>query len=87
MAFKHLCTLVDCHSLNSYLPTFAPRSISFYPQIYQNWRRKSVQGLSFDFTVSLSGGGDDWWSWPMLLFLFFWCLEVLVTTTDCILSS
>lgn len=30
---------------------FACWSISFYPQIYQNWRRKSVQGLSFDFTV------------------------------------
>ena len=24
-------------------------SLSFYPQIYQNWKRKSVIGLSFDF--------------------------------------
>lgn len=24
-------------------------SISFYPQIYQNWKRKSVVGLNFDF--------------------------------------
>ncbi|KAL5266460.1 hypothetical protein ACHWQZ_G003750 [Mnemiopsis leidyi] len=28
---------------------FASWSISFYPQIYQNWARKSVVGLSFDF--------------------------------------
>ncbi|XP_063686556.1 cystinosin homolog isoform X1 [Bolinopsis microptera] len=28
---------------------FAVWSISFYPQIYQNWSRKSVFGLSFDF--------------------------------------
>jgi len=28
---------------------FAAWSISFYPQIYENWKRKSVIGLSFDF--------------------------------------
>ncbi|CAG0890575.1 unnamed protein product [Darwinula stevensoni] len=26
-------------------------SISFYPQIYSNWRRKSVEGLNFDFVI------------------------------------
>lgn len=30
---------------------FAAWSISFYPQIYINWRRKSVVGLNFDFIV------------------------------------
>ncbi|KAK6617603.1 hypothetical protein RUM44_005191 [Polyplax serrata] len=28
---------------------FAAWSISFYPQIYENWQRKSVVGLNFDF--------------------------------------
>ena len=28
---------------------FVAWSISFYPQIYENWKRKSVLGLSFDF--------------------------------------
>ena len=28
---------------------FIAWSISFYPQIYENWKRKSVIGLSFDF--------------------------------------
>nr|CAD7196481.1 unnamed protein product [Timema douglasi] len=28
---------------------FAAWSVSFYPQIYVNWRRKSVVGLNFDF--------------------------------------
>jgi len=28
---------------------FVAWSISFYPQIYENWKRKSVIGLSFDF--------------------------------------
>eukprot|EP00877_Chromochloris_zofingiensis_P007899 jgi/Chrzof1/3362/Cz12g22110.t1 len=28
---------------------FAAWSFSFYPQLYMNWRRKSVVGLSFDF--------------------------------------
>jgi len=28
---------------------FVAWSISFYPQIYENWKRKSVVGLSFDF--------------------------------------
>ncbi|CAG7832302.1 unnamed protein product [Allacma fusca] len=28
---------------------FVAWSVSFYPQIYQNWRRKSVRGLSLDF--------------------------------------
>lgn len=28
---------------------FAAWSVSFYPQIYLNWKRKSVVGLSFDF--------------------------------------
>jgi cystinosin len=30
---------------------FAAWSISFYPQLFDNWRRKSVVGLSFDFIV------------------------------------
>jgi len=30
---------------------FAAWSISFYPQIYENWKRKSVVGLSFDYEV------------------------------------
>ncbi|XP_018577032.1 cystinosin homolog [Anoplophora glabripennis] len=30
---------------------FVAWSISFYPQIYINWRRKSVVGLNFDFIV------------------------------------
>jgi LCT (Lysosomal Cystine Transporter) family transporter len=28
---------------------FVAWSVSFYPQIYENWRRKSVIGLNFDF--------------------------------------
>jgi len=28
---------------------FAAWSVSFYPQIYENWARKSVVGLNFDF--------------------------------------
>uniref|UniRef100_A0A0B6ZNS1 Cystinosin homolog n=1 Tax=Arion vulgaris TaxID=1028688 RepID=A0A0B6ZNS1_9EUPU len=30
---------------------FAAWTLSFYPQVYTNWRRKSVIGLSFDFVV------------------------------------
>ncbi|BFY99872.1 hypothetical protein BsWGS_02912 [Bradybaena similaris] len=30
---------------------FAAWTLSFYPQVYTNWRRKSVVGLSFDFVV------------------------------------
>ncbi|XP_013777247.1 cystinosin-like [Limulus polyphemus] len=30
---------------------FVAWSISFYPQIYMNWKRKSVVGLNFDFVV------------------------------------
>ncbi|XP_054857583.1 cystinosin [Eublepharis macularius] len=31
-------------------------SISFYPQVFENWRRKSVVGLSFDFiALNLTG--------------------------------
>ncbi|XP_025409626.1 cystinosin homolog isoform X2 [Sipha flava] len=30
---------------------FVAWSISFYPQMYENWVRKSVVGLNFDFTV------------------------------------
>jgi cystinosin len=30
---------------------FAAWSVSFYPQLYYNWTRKSVDGLSFDFIV------------------------------------
>ncbi len=28
---------------------FVAWSVSFYPQIYENWKRKSVIGLNFDF--------------------------------------
>ncbi|XP_060797624.1 cystinosin isoform X2 [Neoarius graeffei] len=35
---------------------FLAWSISFYPQAYENWKRKSVVGLSFDFlTLNLTG--------------------------------
>ncbi|CAK6437837.1 unnamed protein product [Pipistrellus nathusii] len=35
---------------------FAAWSVSFYPQVILNWRRKSVVGLSFDFvTLNLTG--------------------------------
>ncbi|KAM5215412.1 cystinosin isoform 2-T2 [Hipposideros larvatus] len=35
---------------------FAAWSVSFYPQVIKNWRRKSVVGLSFDFvTLNLTG--------------------------------
>jgi cystinosin len=30
---------------------FAAWSISFYPQLYENWRRQSVVGLSLDFVI------------------------------------
>ncbi|XP_006863329.1 PREDICTED: cystinosin isoform X2 [Chrysochloris asiatica] len=30
---------------------FVAWSISFYPQVFKNWRRKSVVGLSFDFVA------------------------------------
>lgn len=30
---------------------FCAWSVSFYPQLYMNWRRKSVEGLSVDFVV------------------------------------
>ncbi|KAI5626684.1 cystinosin precursor, partial [Silurus asotus] len=35
---------------------FLAWSISFYPQVYENWRRKSVVGLNFDFlALNLTG--------------------------------
>ncbi|KAF6298340.1 cystinosin, lysosomal cystine transporter [Rhinolophus ferrumequinum] len=35
---------------------FAAWSVSFYPQVIKNWKRKSVVGLSFDFvTLNLTG--------------------------------
>ncbi|XP_061095842.1 cystinosin [Conger conger] len=35
---------------------FLAWSISFYPQLYENWRRKSVVGLNFDFlALNLTG--------------------------------
>ncbi|XP_072475097.1 cystinosin isoform X2 [Notamacropus eugenii] len=35
---------------------FVAWSISFYPQVFENWRRKSVVGLSFDFiALNLTG--------------------------------
>ncbi|XP_038614998.1 cystinosin [Tachyglossus aculeatus] len=35
---------------------FVAWSVSFYPQVYENWRRKSVVGLSFDFiALNLTG--------------------------------
>ncbi|XP_051847480.1 cystinosin isoform X1 [Antechinus flavipes] len=35
---------------------FLAWSISFYPQVFENWRRKSVVGLSFDFVaLNLTG--------------------------------
>ncbi|XP_060544469.1 LOW QUALITY PROTEIN: cystinosin-like [Pantherophis guttatus] len=35
---------------------FLAWSVSFYPQVYENWRRKSVVGLSFDFiALNLTG--------------------------------
>ncbi|KAK7804186.1 LOW QUALITY PROTEIN: hypothetical protein U0070_022494, partial [Myodes glareolus] len=35
---------------------FVAWSVSFYPQVFQNWRRKSVIGLSFDFlALNLTG--------------------------------
>jgi len=30
---------------------FLAWSVSFYPQVYTNWRRKSVVGLSFDYEI------------------------------------
>jgi len=36
------------HSLTDWSYFFA-WSLSFYPQLYSNWRRRSVVGLSFDF--------------------------------------
>ncbi|PNF37153.1 Cystinosin-like protein [Cryptotermes secundus] len=52
---------------------FVAWSVSFYPQIYENWRRKSVVGLNFDF-LSLNIVGF------MLYSLFncglFWITEV-----------
>ncbi|CAI9591405.1 unnamed protein product [Staurois parvus] len=35
---------------------FLAWSVSFYPQVYENWKRKSVVGLSFDFlALNLTG--------------------------------
>uniref|UniRef100_A0A8D0L2W3 Cystinosin n=1 Tax=Sphenodon punctatus TaxID=8508 RepID=A0A8D0L2W3_SPHPU len=35
---------------------FVAWSISFYPQVFENWRRKSVVGLSFDYiALNLTG--------------------------------
>ncbi|XP_062869068.1 cystinosin [Trichomycterus rosablanca] len=35
---------------------FLAWSISFYPQVYENWKRKSVVGLNFDFlSLNLTG--------------------------------
>jgi LCT (Lysosomal Cystine Transporter) family transporter len=35
---------------------FAAWSVSFYPQIFQNWQRKSVRGLSLDFVfINITG--------------------------------
>merc|ERR1711962_1927176 len=39
--------MCSAKSLDGFI--FVAWSISFYPQIYENWKRKSVIGLSFDF--------------------------------------
>lgn len=52
---------------------FAAWSVSFYPQIYTNWRRKSVVGLNFDFLM-LNILGHSCYS--VYNVLFFWSHDV-----------
>lgn len=42
--------LIDASKTIGWIYFFA-WSLSFYPQIYENWKRKSVIGLNFDFLV------------------------------------
>ncbi|KAK3092074.1 hypothetical protein FSP39_024973 [Pinctada imbricata] len=44
----HNSVLVIVNSVIGWI-YFAAWSISFYPQVFENWRRKSVIGLNFDF--------------------------------------
>uniref|UniRef100_A0A6B2LF13 Cystinosin homolog n=1 Tax=Arcella intermedia TaxID=1963864 RepID=A0A6B2LF13_9EUKA len=48
---------------------FVAWSFSFYPQIYENWRRKSVVGLSFDY-LALNIVG--WVAYSLFNCLIFW---------------
>ncbi|XP_056018253.1 cystinosin-like isoform X2 [Ostrea edulis] len=46
----HSSALVVINSVIGWI-YFAAWSVSFYPQVYENWRRKSVVGLNFDFLL------------------------------------
>lgn len=54
---------------------FAAWSISFYPQVILNWQRKSVVGLSFDFTV-LNFVGHT--SYAVYNCFYYWDPSILV---------
>ncbi|EDV22287.1 uncharacterized protein TRIADDRAFT_29291, partial [Trichoplax adhaerens] len=44
----HSLALVTINAVIGWI-YFAAWTISFYPQVYENWRRKSVIGLNFDY--------------------------------------
>ncbi|XP_061166220.1 cystinosin-like [Saccostrea echinata] len=46
----HSSALVVINSVIGWI-YFVAWSVSFYPQVYENWRRKSVVGLNFDFLL------------------------------------
>ncbi|XP_011440987.3 cystinosin isoform X1 [Magallana gigas] len=46
----HSSPLVVINSIIGWI-YFVAWSISFYPQVFENWRRKSVVGLNFDFLL------------------------------------
>lgn len=46
----HSSALVVINSIIGWI-YFVAWSISFYPQVFENWRRKSVVGLNFDFLL------------------------------------
>jgi len=52
---------------------FLAWSISFYPQIWTNWRRKSVVGLSFDYVLYNVIGFSSYTAYTTA---FYWSAEI-----------
>lgn len=50
ISIVHSTVLVTINAVIGWL-YFAAWSVSFYPQVYINWKRKSVVGLNFDFLL------------------------------------
>eukprot|EP01012_Entosiphon_sulcatum_P027643 TRINITY_DN3332_c0_g1_i2.p1 TRINITY_DN3332_c0_g1~~TRINITY_DN3332_c0_g1_i2.p1 ORF type:complete len:306 (-),score=63.29 TRINITY_DN3332_c0_g1_i2:349-1266(-) len=49
---------------------FVAWSVSFYPQVYTNWRRKSVEGLSFEYLMHNITGHTFYCSFSVVMYLY-----------------